>query len=214
MTTDILFVPDSNIIYPSIFLANIEKIGPRACRCRDCFDLLKKSHNYVILPANKTDFSNLIIKKFGKFLGAIELEITQARKNNSTERAFYAATLRRLQSYGLDKDDKDFGNLTLFWFSHKELFWSFVSKDEMLTKTRMTMMTLEKIGEYAKVCEGHEETFSENEQNLGEKLYSIIKKARNDNKFGVFANDADLLILAQCFIYRNMRYDGFSVFAY
>ncbi|NLE04776.1 MAG: hypothetical protein GX638_08250 [Crenarchaeota archaeon] len=78
----------------------------------------------------------------------------------------------------------------------------------MITKTRIMMMTLEKMAAYSKLCEGHEESFSNAEQNLGDELYSIIKKARNERKISSFANDADLLILAQCFIYRKMRYEG------
>lgn len=208
MTAESLFIPDANIVYPSIFLFGVEKLEYHACKCKECFEVLKKHHTYVILPANKTDFSNLILGKFGRFLGAIENEISCARKNCANEKDFYIATTKRLRSYELDNSDRDFGNLMKFWVAHKELFWSFVSKDETLTKTRMTMMTLEKIGDYAKICEGHEEKFSEEELNLGDELYSIIKKARDNKKLGNFANNADLLILSHCFIYRNMRSEG------
>jgi len=71
-------------------------------------------------------------------------------------------------------------------------------------------MTLEKMAEFSKICRGHEEQFSEEEASLSQGLYLVIKEARDKKLVTSFANDADLLILADCFVYKNMRFfEGF-----
>ncbi|NWG10280.1 hypothetical protein HXY33_00780 [Candidatus Bathyarchaeota archaeon] len=83
LTTDICFVPDSQVIFPSVFLKNAGKIRYPSCMYKDCFDVLKQSYTYILLPANKRDFSNLILEKFKKLLQNVETEIIKARQKKN-----------------------------------------------------------------------------------------------------------------------------------
>ncbi|NWG10279.1 hypothetical protein HXY33_00775 [Candidatus Bathyarchaeota archaeon] len=94
----------------------------------------------------------------------------------------------------------------LFWEINKELFWSFISLDATLTRTRMTQLTLDQMGEFSKICENHTIDFSEDEQKLSEGLYVLIKESRDKGAIKHSANDEDLLILADCFIFKNKRF--------
>jgi hypothetical protein len=158
----------------------------------------------VVLPSNQTDFSNLIIKKFYKFLEQIETEIRKAKEKKISKSEFYARTRNILQS--INTFGKSFGDLMLFWDINKELFWSFVSLDYSLARKKMTMLTLEKMVEFERICKGHLVEFSEDEHKLSDALYVLIKESKKKGSIQHSANDEDLLILADCFIYKNKRF--------
>lgn len=166
--------------------------------------MLKRQYEYVILPANQTDFSNLILEKLRKFLTNIESEIRKARDKKITKDQFYAITRSRLKS--INTFGRPFGDLMLLWSVNKELFWSFVSLDSSLARKKMTQIVLAKLAEFYRICKGHTVEFSEDEQKLSDGLYFLIKKSRNKGAIQHSANDEDLLILADCFIYKNKRF--------
>ncbi len=162
-----------------------------------------------MLPSNESDFGNLIIKKFNKFLECIEKEIQYAKRNGKTENEFYQETRRLLKS--INTFDKHLGDLLMFWEIHKGMFWSWVSTcDYAQTRGKIIRLINQKIGEFAKICKDHVVEFSDDEQKFSSELYKLIKKSRNENTIKHKANDGDLLILADCFIYKSKRYlDGF-----
>ena len=171
---------------------------------KDCFELLKRQYEYVILPSNQTDFSNLILEKLHKFLKNIESEIGKARDKKITKDQFYAITRSRLKN--INTFGTHFGDLMLLWSANKELFWSFVSLDFSLARKKMTQIVLAKMAEFFRICEGHTVEFSGDEQKLSDGLYFLIKQSRNKGDIQHSANDEDLLILADCFIYKNKRF--------
>lgn len=204
MIDDVCFVPDSQIVFPAVFLTKVTKLRYPCCMYKDCFDVLKRQYNYIVLPSNQTDFSNLILRKLQRFLETIESEIRSAREKRLTESEFYIRTRSRLQS--INTFGKHFGDLMLFWNINRELFWSFVLLDWALTRKKMTELALEKMAEFSRICEGHSIGFSEEEQKLTEGLYVLIKDSKNKHTIKHHANDEDLLILADCFIYKDKRF--------
>jgi hypothetical protein len=192
------FVPDSQIIFPSIFLIDVEKIKHPNCVYKECFEILQQYYNYLILPSNDLDFSNVILTKFRLFLRSVESEIRNARNKGTNEFDFYRNTRSLLSSL-------DYGDLLLYWENKKGVFWSFVSMDHSLVQKRMIKLTNEKLALFAKTCEGHKVIFSDGEQKLSEGLYILIKKLQKEQKVKYLANDADLMILADCLIYNGER---------
>ena len=205
---EVCFVPDSQIIFPSVFLSNVSALRPPNCTYKICFELLTQNCNYVILPSNYTDFSRLIIKKMPKFLKLLEEEISKARANKTPENEFYTKTRRVLVSHNIW--ERGYGDLILYWESNKQVFWEFVSIDLSLVRRKLLDLTLDKMRVFAKICEGHQVEFSEEEEKLSEGLYILIKDAKRKRTIQHSANDEDLMILAECFIYKNMRFlEGF-----
>jgi len=182
----------------------IEKLPHPSCIYKDCFDLLKKQYNYLILPSGKTDFSNLILEKLQKFLSVIDSEIGNARIKQETKDAFIAKTRSRLRA--INTFGRHFGDLMLFWEINKEHFWSFVAKDHSLVRKEMIKLAIGKMGVFFKICEGHLIEFSDDEENLSNGLYMLIKDARKKGALKHSAHDPDLLILADCFIYKSKRF--------
>jgi hypothetical protein len=170
----------------------------------DCFDLLKKQYNYLILPSGKTDFSNLILEKLQKFLAAIDSEIGKAKTKQVTKDEFIAKTRSRLRA--INTFGRRFGDLMLFWETKKEYFWSLVAKDRSLVRKEMIQLTTNKMGVFFKICAEHEVEFSSDEENLSNELFVLIKDSRTKGALRHSAQDPDLLILADCFIYKSKRF--------
>jgi hypothetical protein len=198
------YIPDSHIIFPSVFLADVEKLNFPNCLYRDCFNILKRDCNYVLLPSNYSDFSNLILDKFYQFLKSIEVEICYARDRKTTETEFYFKTRSRLRNINTFK--RRLGDLMLYWETHREFFWSLVSIDFVLARKKLTQLTNSVIAELEKISSGHLVEFSESENKLSEGLYKLIRNSRIKSAIQHQVHDEDILILADCFIYKTSQY--------
>jgi hypothetical protein len=197
------FVPDAQIVFPTVFLSDVESLSGNCALYKDCFDIIKMSCNYVILPSNITDFSGLIMSKLREFLGYIETYIRKARIEQWSETEFYRKTggfLRTVNAFG-----RNLGDLLTYWNSKKNLFWFYVSTDPALVKKKIMSLVLDSLGIYESLCEEHEVTFSLEETTLSEGYFVLIRNARNSKTIGHFANDADLMILADCMVYSTKR---------
>lgn len=187
-----------------MFLTDIEGLPYPSDTYKDCFDLLRKQYNYLILPSGKTDFSNLIIEKLHKFLAAIDSEIGNAKIKQVKKDEFIAKTRSRLRA--IDTFGRHFGDLMLFWEANREYFWSLVAYDMSIVRKKMIQLTTDKMSMFFRICEGHLVEFSGDEERLSNELYALIKEARRKGAIRYSAHDPDLLILADCFIYKNKRF--------
>lgn len=171
---------------------------------KDCFDIIKGSSHYFFLPSNIFDFSNgLIIDKLRRFLGYITTHIRKAKTENWSQDEFYRKTgscLRAIDNFG-----KSLGDLLVYWESKKSQFWSYVSMDEEFVKKRIMSIVNDRLGIYQGLCEEHEVKFSGDETNVSEGLYTLIRNARDNKTIAHFANNADLMILAECIVYCSNR---------
>jgi hypothetical protein len=191
-------------MFPSVFLVDVENLEGSCSLYKECFELVRQKYTYVILPASQSDFSNLILEKLQKFLNIIDSEIRNARVKSLTKSEFFVRTRSRLRS--VDKFARHLGDLMLLWETKKEFFWSLVPMDYTLARMKMTQLVTEKMGEFFRICEGHLIGFSAEEKGLSEALYLLIKDHRKKGTIRHSANDEDLLILADCFIYKNKRF--------
>lgn len=200
---DKVFVPDAQIIFPTVFLADIEKIRGPSKDYKKCFEIISKSCNYLILPSNVTDFSGLILNKLRDFLRHIEEHIRRARNQNWDERRFYGRTRRFLIS--VNTFGPNLGDLLFYWESKKQLFWSFVLMDPALVKKKMMELVLDKLQIFEVIRDGHEITFTEAETKISDGLFVNIREVQKKDEIESFANDADLMILADCIVYVDQR---------
>jgi hypothetical protein len=170
---------------------------------KNCFDIVKESCNYILLPSNLTDFGGLIMKKLREFLGYIESNIRRARDQEWSEDEFYRRTrghLRSINTFG-----KNLGDLLIYWENKKNLFWTYVSIDPALVPKKMMSLVIAKLGIFAGICEDHEITFTEEEIGHSDGFFVLIKAAQNAKAIEHSANNADLMILADCIVYSTER---------
>jgi hypothetical protein len=141
--------------------------------------------------------------KLRDFLGYIESYIRKAKDENWSEDEFYRRVwghLRSVTTFG-----KNLGDLLTYWETKKSLFWSYVSIDPALVKKKMMSLVNDKLGIYTSLCEEHEIEFTSEETIHSEGFFVLIKNARNTKAISHYANDADLMILADCVVYSTER---------
>lgn len=197
------FVPDAQIVFPSVFLSDVENLVGISVLYKKCFDIIKESSNYILLPSNITDFTGIILNKLRNFLSYIESHIRKARNEKWTEAQFYRRTkgyLRSINTFG-----SNLGDLLTYWENNKELFWSYVLRDYALVKKKMMSLVIDKLGLFASICEDHEIKFTATETDYSDKLFVSIRNAQNTSAITSTANDADLMILSDCIVYVGER---------
>lgn len=197
------FVPDAHIMFPSVFLSDIEGLTGNSSTYRTCFEIIRDSCTYIILPSGITDFFNLIQNKLRMFLSNIESQIRRARDKGWTENQFYRETRRYLRSLTTFEDY--IGDLLLYWENKKETFWSFVERDHSFFRRKILDLVLEKVVLFQDIYEDHEIDFTELEQKYSDQLFIKIKEVQATDAIDSFANDADLMILADCIVYVTER---------
>ena len=193
------FVPDSQLIFPCVFLLGIDRIQHPTRMYKECFELLCKYCDYLVLPSNILDFNNLIINKFNRFLSHIESEIQKARSRGFSEEQFYRSTESLLTTF-------DYGDLMTYWKNKKGFFWTLASMDHFIARRKLLKLTNENMGIFNKICEDHEVIFSEEEQKLSEILYQIIRDLQKKGQIKSSANESDLTILSDCLIFNGKRF--------
>lgn len=207
VTDDVSLIPDAQIIFPRVFFKGITNLKHPNCMYNTCFELIEQHCNYSILPSSYTDFANLIIIKLYNFLKTIESEIRRARYKNLQKSDFLRRTTSRLQS--INSFEKNLGDLLQFWSINKNFFWSLVAMDHTLAKKKITEIVLEKMRLFEGICNNHRVIFNKTDTGLSENLYMLIKEAKKNKSLKHSANDEDLLILSDCFIYKNTSCPGF-----
>jgi hypothetical protein len=171
---------------------------------KNCFDIIRDSCNYIFLPSNISDFSNgLIMDKLRKFLRYIEAHIRKAKSENWSQDEFYKRVWGHLKA--VNDFGRSLGDLLTYWNSKKSLFWSYVSIDEALVKKKIMSIVNERLGIYQSLCEEHEVRFSSEETTLSDGFFVLIRNARDSKTIPHFANNADLMILADCIVYSSKR---------
>lgn len=197
------FVPDAQIVFPVVFLSDIGPLHGASAQYKICYDIIKENCNYVVMPSCITDFSSLVMNKLRDFLHYIETNIRKARTDRWSEVEFYRqvwSCLKSVNTFG-----RHLGDLLDYWSSKKELFWSFVSIDPALVKKRMVSLITEKLGIYESICEDHEIEFTLEESSHSDTYFVLMRNARNRGTIGHQANEADLMILADCIVYCTER---------
>lgn len=157
----------------------------------------------MVLPSNITDFNNLIMNKLREFLGHIEVHVRRARSESWSEDEFYRRVwsfLRAVNTFG-----KNVGDLLTYWDRKKSVFWSYVSMDPALVKKKIMSLVVDKLGIYERVCEEHKVEFTPEETDHSDAFFLKIRDARNSQAIKNTANDADLMILADCIVYSIER---------
>jgi hypothetical protein len=197
------FVPDAQVIFPVVFLSDVEPLTGISVMYKDCFKIVSESCNYLVLPSNVTDFSGLVLNKLREFLGQIESIIRKARDEKWSEQVFYSRTQGQLRS--INNFGRALGDLLAYWSAKKGLFWSYVSIDPALVRKKMMSLIIDKLGIYTSICEDHEVDYTLQETAHSDSYFVLIRDAQRAKKINSSANDADLMILADCLVYTTER---------
>lgn len=137
------------------------------------------------------------------FLSYVEKHIRKAREEKWSENEFYSRVWNYLRT--VDAFGKNLGDLLTYWDNKKELFWSYVSIDPALVKKRMVSLVTDKLGIYESICEDHEIEFTSEETVHSDGFFVLIRNARDSKAISHSANNADLMILADCVVYTAER---------
>jgi len=143
------------------------------------------------------------MSKLREFLNSIETYIRKARTERWSENEFYRRVwnyLRTVNTFG-----KNLGDLLTYWDRKQGLFWSYVSIDPALVKKKMVSLVTDKLGIYESICEDHKIEFTLEETNHSDAYFILIRNARESKAISHSANDADLMILADCIVYCTER---------
>ena len=131
------YVPDSQLIFPCIFLREVERLPRHTRLFNRCFELMRQHCEFKILPSIKSDLSSKILTGFREFLRDIRSEISRARNSGISERDFY----RKVKGILKSKSDS-YGDLIYYWDAEKEQFWKYVSMDPNIVNKEMIDLTM------------------------------------------------------------------------
>jgi len=192
----VCFVPDTNIIYPCVFLHNVTGLPQNEGACKKCFEKLKEAFNVKILPENDSEFLYYIHGKFHSFLDIIRNGAARARDRHESKSTFESYVWDQITAPG-----RDYGNLNLYWQANKDFFFDWVSMDDYSEKIS-TFKLIESTLERYRVCvKGLTVSWNKtNEENCG-KIFEVLKQERKIGGFQSDVDDNDLRLIAGCFEY-------------
>ena len=194
--SDVCFVPDTNIIYPCVFLHNATSLPQNEGICKKCFEKLKEDFNVKVLPENESEFLYFVHGKFHDFLDVIRDVATKARDRNQDKVAFEKYVWNQITALG-----RDYGDLVLYWKVNKNFFFDWVSMDNYSAKIssfRLIESTLER---YRACVIGLTVSWNKTNEENCEKIFDVLKQERKRGSFQSDVDDNDLRLIAGCFEY-------------
>ena len=192
------YAPDSQLIFPCIFLRGVDRLPRLSKRFKKCFELMKQYCDYRILQAVQVDFEGIIMNNFRIFLGDIESEIRKAQRNRSSKQAFYRGVDDLLRAKG-------YGDLIYYWEAMREKFWSYISLNPKIVNKKMIYLAIEMIEKFYEI---NEELIIKNiprEQKKSDQYYTTLDEAQKSGELKSSANSSDLMILADSIMYVEER---------
>lgn len=199
----VYFVPDTNVIYPSVFLHNAITLPPREKICKKCFDTLKQRFNVKILPENGAEFLNLIYGKFHQFLEDIYHVAKRVKQRNQSRAVFEHDVWGQINAYG-----KDYGNLVLYWKINKDFFYQWTQMDNYSMKISLFRLIESTMQRYRTCVSGLTVSWTkENEENC-KKILEVLMQERKRGNLPSDVDDIDLRIISGCFEYVDKYISG------
>jgi len=192
------YVPDSQLIFPHIFLKDLNRLPDPNKLFYKCFDLMDKHCEIKILPANESDIGSLILNKFYPFMKNIRAEIERAQRNKLSRESFFKRANGILRS-------KDYGDLIYYWAAKKEVFWDLVSKDLPRINKKITELSMEIMARFYEIKENRCINYTDEEKERSESLYEALNNLQQSGRITTSADSNDLMILADCLVYKETR---------
>ena len=199
----VCFIPDTNIIYPSVFLHNVTTLPRTEKMCKECFEVLKQRFNVKILPENEQEFYNLIYGKFRKFLDDIRNVAIQVKKKKQSRAIFEQEVWKQITAIG-----KEYGNFVLYWKINKDFFCQWISMDDYSTRISLFKVVESTMQRYRTCVSGLTVSWTkENEENC-QKILEVLMQERKRGNLPSDVDDIDLRIISGCFEYIDKYISG------
>jgi hypothetical protein len=194
------YVPDAQIIYPEVFLSDVAVLPPPNNTYRDCITALRRNFVVKFLPENDADFNRLILRKFMAFLDDIKNEALSA-KNKRLSADQFRNNVNNLFRIRKLYDDRDCGDLLLYWDSHSEDFVTWLKWDRIAIENRILELVREMLERYKSYTEPLKHKWTEPDKEMILLIFNLLKSERTKGLLTNGAHDEDLRLLAGCLFY-------------
>lgn len=199
----VCFVPDTNIIYPSVFLHNATTLSRNEKMCKKCFNILKQRFNVKILPENEQEFYNLIYGKFRRFLEEIRYVARQVKQRSQNRVTFEQKVWSQINAIG-----NGYGNFVSYWKINKDFFCQWILMDDYSMKISLFKVIDSTMQRYRVCVSGLTVSWTkENEENC-QKILEVLRQERERGNLPSDVDDIDLRIIAGCFEYVDKYISG------
>lgn len=198
------YVPDTQILFPHVFLDEIEKLPANDQLYRECVcSILENNIRLVLLPHNHAEFYNLALESFKDFLEDVRL--TAIRNKVRGKQAFLRAASGQITAkIANNQYPSDF--LT-YWHSKESFFAGWLELDERTMRYREHILVLETIKKFNNISEYAEINIQiwENPEleKEAQETCGILRELRNQKLIPEKAHEQDLAIISDCIVYRN-----------
>jgi len=192
------YVPDTQLIFPSIFLTNFDNLERRCLEYHKCYNFLDRNCDVKFLPALMDDVSNLLINSFRIFLMIIQQELLNSKRKKLKKGNFY----KNVEGRFLYEDPGDFIH---YWKEKKELFWSYQTLMYEIIKKRIIRHTFDATINFHSMSDGKNISYTETESKASDFIFSKLNQLQENKLLDSSANSSDLMILANCLVYLTTR---------
>lgn len=198
------YVPDTQILFPHVFLSDIQKLPRNDIMYRDCVNcILANNIRLAILPSNHYEFRNLIVEKFRMFL--MDIGFVASKHKDKTPQEFVKAVTSLVQAKVANNDyPSDF--LT-YWYSKKSYFLRWLSMDNTMIRKQQYDLIFEVLEKFNSVIDHAEINISRWEktelENEAHETSKTLKDLRDQSLIPIGAHEQDLEIISDCIVYRN-----------
>jgi hypothetical protein len=198
------YVPDTQILFPHVFLGNIDRLPRNDALYKECIDcILQNKIRLAILPSNHYEFRNLILKKFEQFL--IDIGKTALKQKGKDAKAFFSSVTNLIRArIASNQYPSDF---LIYWSANTNYFSQWLTLDERAMYKRQWDLMFELLEKFTDIIDHAEINIKkwdkpdlENEAN---DICKTLKKLRGQKAIPPDAHEQDLEIIADCVVYRN-----------
>lgn len=188
------YVPDTQILYPLIFLHDVPTLSSPNDMYKECIDALRKSFVLKILPENEVEFHRLIFRKFQFFLADIKSEALRSRSKGLNIATFEKKVNSLIWQ-------KSYGDFCKYWKEHKNKFGEWLDFDKSKIEDEIHKIVVKMLVRYIECTEENKHEWTAKDEEVVSLLYEVLKKERDKGNLSSKAHDEDLKMLAGCLRY-------------
>ena len=188
------YVPDTQILYPLVFLQDVLTLSFPNSLYKECIDALREYCILKILPENNYEFNRLILRKFQRFLDDVKSEALVAKRKRSSIKSFEKKVGSLITS-------KDYGDFYIYWKEHKSRFNKWLEIDKLAIEDEVNSTVAEMLVRYRKCTEGMRHKWALKDEEVRSTLFEVLKKEREKGILSSKVHDEDLRLLVGCLLY-------------
>lgn len=198
------YVPDTQILFPHVFLSNVSTLPKNDTLYRECVDcILQNKMRLAILPSNHYEFRNLIFKKFELFL----IDIGKIAFKNKGKDVKIFLRLAKSHIWARITNNEYPSDFLTYWNGNANSFSQWLNLDERTIYKRQWDVMFELLEKFTAIVDRAEINIKKwDKPELESEAGDICKTLKGLREQSVIPHDAhvqDLEIIADCIVYRN-----------